>query len=570
MNNRLVRTALAVAATALLASCGGNTSQTAATPAPKLLAQVSIATPVVLPIVVPGLFANYTATASGDNYVLTDTTGKEAPRTVAKNARLRFADMTVSFDIDGAPGKLYRLYQAAFGRKPDAGGLGYWLDILDRGETIARIAGAFIASKEFRDTFGADLADGPLVETFYRNVLRRDGEAGGVKYWSDALKSGAPRADVLIGFTEGFENKGLVNPTLAGGIAYFEPGIAYVGAGAAAKLAAGSTTAVAAALGGKVTGQSVTVVDNAGKPLANVKVDFSVAANNGTLAAASAVTNASGVATVPDWTLGALPGTQTLTASVAGGVTTTITATASAPSGCTQAPAAIGYTYDGAWTAADCTDALGNRYDEYLLKLTEQTKFKMTLTGHANRMFALFDSTGRAVGDMPADPFAPPAADSIQFRYVLPAGEYRLRAYPKDASTFGSYKMALTTDFTTKIVDRTYCYPVVYTTFGVAFDEAMTATGSCSFLGDTEDRYIVILRTGDKVAISLESADFAPNLFFRDDRSPTAPVLVNKTADAPGKVEVTHTATFSGFHEIIVSSKSFQSLGKYKVTVTKQ
>src|SRR5690349_10369696 len=40
---------------------------------------------------------------------------------------IKFVDLYTSFDIAGPYGQVYRLYQAAFNRKPDLGGLGFWI-----------------------------------------------------------------------------------------------------------------------------------------------------------------------------------------------------------------------------------------------------------------------------------------------------------------------------------------------------------------------------------------------------------------------------------------------------------
>jgi len=63
---------------------------------------------------------------------------------------------------------------------------------------------------------------------------------------------------------------------------------------------------------------SVKVSDATGSPVANVTVTFQVTAGGGTVAPASAATNATGVATVAAWTLGSAPGPNQLTATVAG------------------------------------------------------------------------------------------------------------------------------------------------------------------------------------------------------------------------------------------------------------
>jgi hypothetical protein len=74
---------------------------------------------------------------------------------------------------------------------------------------------------------------------------------------------------------------------------------------------------------------SVLVTDAGGNPVSGVSVTFAVASGGGSITGGSQTTNASGIATVGSWTLGATAGTNTLTATSAGltGSPLTFTAT---------------------------------------------------------------------------------------------------------------------------------------------------------------------------------------------------------------------------------------------------
>lgn len=57
---------------------------------------------------------------------------------VAANVRrLRFADGTLVIDIDGNGGTVYRVCQAAFDRKPDMAGYGFWLGVVNPSQMLA-------------------------------------------------------------------------------------------------------------------------------------------------------------------------------------------------------------------------------------------------------------------------------------------------------------------------------------------------------------------------------------------------------------------------------------------------
>ena len=84
---------------------------------------------------------------------------------------------------------------------------------------------------------------------------------------------------------------------------------------AASSIAANSPTATVAAPGTQVSElPSVIVRDESGNPISGVHVTFAVTGGGGSVTGANATSDASGVATVGSWTLGATAGTNTLTA----------------------------------------------------------------------------------------------------------------------------------------------------------------------------------------------------------------------------------------------------------------
>jgi hypothetical protein len=73
---------------------------------------------------------------------------------------------------------------------------------------------------------------------------------------------------------------------------------------------------------------SVRVVDSSGAPRAGIAVTFAVASGGGTVVGGNVVSDASGIARVGSWTLGAASGINALTATAATGAPVTFTATA--------------------------------------------------------------------------------------------------------------------------------------------------------------------------------------------------------------------------------------------------
>lgn len=126
----------------------------------------------------------------------------------------------VSIDVAGAAGQAFRVYQAAFCREPDAGGLAFWTDRLTAGASLADVAAGFASSPEFASLYGA-LSNDSFVRQLYRNVLHREGDESGVAFWTGTLNSGAnTRAAVLQQFSESAENVANTRDRIARGVVY--------------------------------------------------------------------------------------------------------------------------------------------------------------------------------------------------------------------------------------------------------------------------------------------------------------------------------------------------------------
>lgn len=108
--------------------------------------------------------------------------------------------------VDSNWAKAYRLYRAAFARKPDVAGLHYWVDVLNQGADLRRVAECFIDSEEFRALY-PNGGNKDFVTALYKNVLGREPDLAGLAYWVGRLVVGTARAELLVGFSESDENK---------------------------------------------------------------------------------------------------------------------------------------------------------------------------------------------------------------------------------------------------------------------------------------------------------------------------------------------------------------------------
>jgi hypothetical protein len=147
-------------------------------------------------------------------------TGNGVNEWVTNVERLAFTDGFVGLDIQGDAGMAYRIYQAAFNRTPDIGGLGFWINAMDNGMGLEEVSANFIASVEFQATYGS-LNNGQFVTQVYQNVLHRAPDPGGLAFWQNQLDSGTwNRAIVLTGFSESNENQANVIGAIQDGAYY--------------------------------------------------------------------------------------------------------------------------------------------------------------------------------------------------------------------------------------------------------------------------------------------------------------------------------------------------------------
>ena len=110
------------------------------------------------------------------------------------------------------------MFQTAFDRTPDAGGLGYWIGQMSQGQALSVVAQAFVESPEFKSKYGAAATDAELVNALYANVLDRAPDAAGFAHWLDALERDAiTMADLVVQFSESVENQAQVVGSLQAG-----------------------------------------------------------------------------------------------------------------------------------------------------------------------------------------------------------------------------------------------------------------------------------------------------------------------------------------------------------------
>ncbi|MGZ5202155.1 MAG: S8 family serine peptidase [Telluria sp.] len=168
-----------------------------------------------------GAHTGYTVAATATGFSVTNNADHTVNQ-LANVERLAFSDTAIALDVgNGDGGMAYRLYQAAFDRTPDAGGLGFWINSLDNGMALLAVADGFVKSGEFVQLYGATPSTSQLVAAMYQNVLHRAADAGGASFWVDAIdKHGVSVAQMLMNFSESPENQAAVAKVIGQGFAF--------------------------------------------------------------------------------------------------------------------------------------------------------------------------------------------------------------------------------------------------------------------------------------------------------------------------------------------------------------
>ncbi|MBY0238989.1 MAG: DUF4214 domain-containing protein [Burkholderiaceae bacterium] len=169
----------------------------------------------------------YRVSATPGGVVVEDVVGGGGLDTLFNVERVLFAGSALAFDASGGAGQIYRLYQAAFDRMPDAGGLGYWIAQRDKGATLDAIAAGFAASAEFHAMMGAAPSGAEVAARLYQHVLHRAPDAAGLAYWSAVLGSQPGTAltgAVLASFSESPENQAQLAVLTGQGMPYIPYG----------------------------------------------------------------------------------------------------------------------------------------------------------------------------------------------------------------------------------------------------------------------------------------------------------------------------------------------------------
>jgi Ca2+-binding RTX toxin-like protein len=166
-----------------------------------------------------GLRSSYAISKGVGSYTVSGTEGSD---TLLNIERIHFWDVDTAFDASGAAGKAFRAYEAALGRAPDAGGLGWFMNQLEHGISLAQLSGGLLASAEFTSHYGSSLTNSQFLTLLYANALHRAPDASGLAWWLTELSSNpsATRASAVTSFSESAECQALFVGVITAGVDY--------------------------------------------------------------------------------------------------------------------------------------------------------------------------------------------------------------------------------------------------------------------------------------------------------------------------------------------------------------
>jgi subtilisin-like proprotein convertase family protein len=166
-----------------------------------------------------GARSGYTVVKGTSGWTVSST--DEGADSLLNVERLQFSDATFALDISGNAGQVYRIYQAAFNRAADAGGLGYWISVMDSGATLNNIAQGFVDSPEFKKLYGTNPTNEQVMSKMYDNVLHRTPDQAGYDYWVGVLnRNEASVAAVLATISESPENQAALVGVIGNGFVF--------------------------------------------------------------------------------------------------------------------------------------------------------------------------------------------------------------------------------------------------------------------------------------------------------------------------------------------------------------
>lgn len=305
---------------------------------------------------------------------------------------------------------------------------------------------------------------------------------------------------------------------------------------------------------------AVTVTDANGNPVSGLTVTFAVASGGGSVSGASQTTDASGVATVGGWTLGATAGAQTLTAYAGSTLTATFTATAVDPCS-TPTSYSVGTATTGQLESSDCSYTTGQFVDFFSSTLSASAQaylFQQSSAGF-DTYLTLYATDGTPIAE---NDNADGTTTNSSIKVFLPSGDYVLGASSHAAGAVGSYSLA--SSVTT--ADVANC-ETVYVVSGLTATQNITSSDCVDSSGPYYgDAYWIYLKAGQTLTVSMSSTAFDAYLTLYD-ASGAVKATNDNQASGTTDAQIVYTAPTAGYYQIFANTALPSQFGGYTLTI---
>jgi len=331
-------------------------------------------------------------------------------------------------------------------------------------------------------------------------------------------------------------------------------------------ITANSSTSLTGVAGAVVSpSPSVVVKDQNGAPIAGVTVTFDVTGGGGVVLGSSVATDASGVATVGSWTLGATAGPNTLTASTGTltPVTFTATGTAVTVNPCTvRASHTPGTTSTGSLATTDCLLDDGSFLDFFSMTLGEANAYLFRESAAFDSYLFLATSDGAVIAENDDESLT---SKNSTIKALLPAGSYLLGASSLFPGITGSYSITSSTTSTAV----TGCQ-LVFVTRNVSTSQSVEASDclrtpppAAPIYGD---QYFIFIRAGQSITATMTSIQVDAYLEILDGDGNR--VASNDNRDATTKdSELSFTAAVTNYYRLFAQAAVNSQTGNYSLTI---
>lgn len=148
------------------------------------------------------------ATVTSNGLVKAVRTGTVTITAKAKDGSGKKVTCRINVYADSVESYVARIYTKALGRDPEPAGLKYWVGEIKAGrKTAVQVAEMFFFAPEFTNK---KLNNKEYVKVLYRTFMGREADQGGLNYWIDRLNKGESRKSVLKAFAGCPEFKAIV------------------------------------------------------------------------------------------------------------------------------------------------------------------------------------------------------------------------------------------------------------------------------------------------------------------------------------------------------------------------